>query len=185
MCAVRIGGKLYCKTDADRVFGPLKEQSESGMDVLEVGGSKIGMILTLLGGCVYLFLGVLAAYVFIVGLGSVTASTFSTPEQANAALRGAAYLILGMVGTSIGVLAGGAYLNSNEPSLRRQGGLLAIVSGALGLLVVLALPFVIIPGGSPNFLYAAAVGASITFFAIEFAGFVFVLLGGALGITRK
>lgn len=90
-----------------------------------------------------------------------------------------------MVATSIGVLVGGVYLSSDDRAHRRQGGVIAIVSGIIGLLVVLALPFAVIPGGSPGFFYAAAAGASIVFFAVEFGGFVLVLLGGALGITRK
>lgn len=185
VCAVRIGGKLYCKEDADRVFGSMKEQEESESGILEVGGSKVGMILTLLGGCVYLFLSVLTAYAFLVSLNATSVTFYASSHGTNAALHGGAYVIIGMMVTSIGVLAGGGYLSSNEPSHRKQGGVLAIVSGIIGLLVVLALPFAVIPGGSPDLLYATAAGASITFFVIEFAGFVLVLVGGALGITRK
>jgi hypothetical protein len=183
VCAVRIGGKLYCKDDADRVFG--SERGAPGTELLEVGGSKVGMILTLMGGSIFLFLAVLAAYSFMIGLSSVSLSFFSSASEANAALHGAAYLVIGMLATSIGALIGGGYLNSDEHSHRLQGGVIAIVSAALGLLVVLALPFAVIPGGSPDFFYAAAAGASIIFFAVEFGGFVLVLIGGALGITRK
>jgi hypothetical protein len=185
VCAVRIGGRLYCKEDADRVFGSRKGHSGSGSGIIEVGGSKVGMVLTLLGGCVYLFLGVLAVYAFLVGLNSLSMTVYSNSSEANAALHGIAYMILGMVASSIGVIVGGVYLSSDEASHRKQGGTIAIASGILGLAVVLALPFAVVPGGSPGYFYAAAAGASITFFAIEFAGFVFVLVGGALGITRK
>ena len=183
VCAVRIGGKLYCKNDADRVFG--SREPGLGEEIVEVGGSKVGMILTLLGGCVYLFLGVVAAYAFVVSLGAISTTYYPNSSQAQAALHGAAYLILGMIATGIGVLVGGVYLASDERSHRRQGGVIAILAGIIGLLVVLALPFAVIPGGSPDFFYAAAAGASITFFAVDFAGFVLVLIGGALGITRR
>lgn len=185
VCAVRIGGKLYCKEDADRVFGSMKEKEELGTGILEVGGSKVGMVLTLLGGCMFLFLSVLTAYAFLVGLNAASITSYAGSNETNTALHGAAYLTIGMMVTSVGVVVGGGYLSSNERPHRRQGGALAIVSGIIGLSVVLALPFVVIPGGSPDFLYAAAAGASITFFAVEFGGFVLVLIGGALGITRK
>jgi hypothetical protein len=183
VCAVRIGGKLYCKEDADRVFG--SRAPSLGEEIVEVGGSKAGMVLALLGGCVYLFLGVLAAYAFAVSLNSLSGSYYASASEAQAALHGIAYMILGMVATAIGVLVGGVYLSSGERTHRRQGGVIAIVSGVVGLLVVLALPFAVVPGGSPGFFYAAAAGASVVFFAIEFGGFILVLIGGALGITRK
>ena len=163
----------------------MKEQADLGTELVQVGGSKVGMILTLLGGCVFLFLGILAAYAFLVGLGPATSATYSDPSEAQAALHGAAYLVIGMLATSVLVLVGAGYLSSSKRSYRRQGGVIAIISAVAGLLVVLALPFVVIPGGSPDFLYATAAGASLAFFAVEFGGFILVLVGGALGITRE
>jgi hypothetical protein len=184
VCAVRIGGKLYCKEDADRVFG--SRAPNLGEEIVEVGGSKAGMVLALLGGCVYLFLGVLAAYAFLVGESSLSASlSYESSSDAQAALHGIAYMILGILVTAIGVVVGGMYLSSSDRTHRRQGGMISIIAGIIGLLVVLALPFAIIPGGSPGYFYATAAGASIVFFAVEFGGFILVLIGGALGITRK
>lgn len=185
MCAVRMAGKLYCKQDADRAFGLLKEQAEGGLDVLEVSGSKVGMVMTLLGGCVYLFLTVLTGYALLVSVNAVSITPYVGTGEASAALRGLAYVVVGMVITSIGILIGGAFLNSNRSSHRLQGGAIAIVSAVVGLMVVLALPYAVIPGGSPGFFYGAAAGAAFIFFIIEFGGFILVLIGGALGMTRK
>ena len=180
VCAVRIGGKLYCKADADRVFG-----SQGGEEVVSVEGSKTGMVLTLLGGSAYLFLGILSAYSFFVTLSAASVSYYGSSSEANAALHGFAYVVIGMIATSVLVLVGGGYLSSSQVAHRKQGGVIVIVSAFFGLMVVLALPYALIPGGSTDYLFGTVAGASIVFFVVEFAGFVLVLVGGALGITRK
>jgi hypothetical protein len=123
---------------------------------------QIAAILTILGGVFYLFgsfAGVLlfgSLLGFESGLSRVT-SPGRGLSLANASATALGIFVFGIL-AAILIIAGGAYLNSDNRSYRRSGGILAIIMMILG-----AVPDV---GGF-------------------FIGFVFVLIGSVLGLTYK
>ena len=62
-CAVRIGGRLYCKSDADKVFGPAAEGAGSTALVVRPLRVTAGSILFAIYGVV----GIGLSFIFIIG----------------------------------------------------------------------------------------------------------------------
>ena len=107
-CAVRIGGKLYCKTDADNVFGGLQREKEEideigvapSQRLLRVSVSSILFYIYGLIGIGLSFLFILAG--FAVGaVGDLAPSTFASTSIGILVLGGI-LLLMGIIGVICG-----------------------------------------------------------------------------------
>jgi len=100
-CAVRIGGKLYCKTDADQVFSPVMSRQE----VVEEAPSErsAGIIVSSVLFIIYSLFGIgLSVIVIIAGFAAGTFSTVST--YSSMALTSIGLLSLGGVLLLMGIV---------------------------------------------------------------------------------
>ncbi|MGA2664274.1 MAG: hypothetical protein ABSF83_04955 [Nitrososphaerales archaeon] len=143
-CVVKIGGKFYCKQDANRVFGRNKAQLSKNAEPERGAVLTAGSILTyLMGGgavllsCVVLFAGILAGSLSGGGLFSSLFEpdiSFLGPvlnyTQVTIILIGLGVMVFGSMG-----IAAGFYLWKTAVG----GTIVAIVFGVLGLVVGFAL----------------------------------------------
>jgi hypothetical protein len=133
-CAVRIGGKLYCKEDADRVFSPLKEEAEQAqIEPMERPMRfSVSSVLTILYG----LFGIGLAILFLAA-GFATGFVSSVPSLDSWALASVGLLALGGLFLVMGILGviSGIWLWSSK--------ILGIYSGipllVIGCIVAIAL----------------------------------------------
>ena len=149
-CAVRIGGKLYCKEDADRVFSPLKREAEE----VELTPSERPMRLAVSSFFMVLYgiFGIGLSIVFLLA-GFATGFVSSAPGLNALALAsvgvlalGGLFLVMGIVGVISGV-----WLWGGKPY--------GIYSGIP--LLVIGLLIAIILAGSVHALAAWEISAAI------------------------
>ena len=144
---------------------------------------KIGMLLTLFGGCIFLFLGGIMLYGFTLVLQGAS-NCVDCPSIATE-LWIIAFLVITLL-SSVLIIVGGFEVGSDNPDKWKQGGIMAIVAAVVSIAAALCLPLSVTTSSQLSSTYAAAaVGTALVLYVVEFFGFVFVLIGSALGITFK
>lgn len=104
ICAVRIGGKLYCKEDADRVFGSKKEEVESVsvMRPMRVLVVSVFFFLYACFGIVVGFLFIYAGFLSGVILGFPGSTDFASTSVGLLGFGGL-LLVMGILGAICGL----------------------------------------------------------------------------------
>jgi hypothetical protein len=109
ICAVRIGGKLYCKADADRVFSPAATRDVPKVQIERPLRVTISSILFVIYGLV----GIGLSFLFIIGgfvLGGIATfagglayyNSFAGNASVGFLLLGGVFLFMGVIGIVCG-----------------------------------------------------------------------------------
>ena len=145
-CAVRIGGKLYCKTDADNVFGSLQREKEE-IDEIEVAPSQrllrvsVSSVLFFIYGLIGIglsFLFILAG--FAVGAVGNLAPSILVSTSIGILVLGGILLLMGIIGVICG------WWLWNNRLFGAAGGIPLLVAGIL-IVTVLAAQFPTLSSG--------------------------------------
>ncbi len=135
-CSVRIAGKLYCKSDADKIFGREAERAEKYVRPASI---TVAAILFFIFGA----LGIISGLVFSAFAGSAASFTSVPFIGPLTGVTAAGILLIGLVILVFGIL----YLVAGNwlwDGLRR-GGILGIALSIISILVSLPLLFVLGP----------------------------------------
>lgn len=151
---------------------------------------RIGMLLTILGGCFFLLPATLAmlGFVWETTSGFAVDSGASISQSAQM-IAGSAYLtvafLVALLFSSIMIILGGGYLISDRPKYRKQGGRLALSAACIAATGVVFFPYI-----DANFVVSSSM-LQLTFlnapviFMVQFAGLILAVLGASLGITYR
>jgi hypothetical protein len=152
---------------------------------------KVGMVLTMLGGSFFFLPALLAILGFVWGTieGSVSQVSGSLVVRGFEGLANdPASTIVTLVAlfiASVQIIVAGAFVSSDRPSYRRQGGGIALAAAAVAYAGTLVFPFISAYFATSSAVLQITFVSAIFVFFVQFVGLVLTIIGASLGITYR